>query len=184
MNIFENLDLNLLLFNIIVVAAVVYSIVIELSAILNYLARTSGKDGFFVTRIHRPSVRIYFILFLITTLIALFLQFFAEDAYSTLAALVALIVGFVFYSYIYQVCFINNVGIGGVSPRQEMEIQWNEIDAYEWKENVLHLTLKKKILSRRTFKFYDSHAMVEVNERLRRLTPVADIVQPGSLNQI
>lgn len=153
--------------NVVVVMVVVFHLYQELSSFVNFLSKTSGHDGFRVTRITRTSSRATFVFFLLTAGLILVLQMNDEVHPFLLVSLGALLVGFLVSGILYQICFINDAGFGSVSPRFEMEIQWNEIDEYAWKDNWLILRLKGKRFARRRIRFHDSEAILAVNDRLK-----------------
>ncbi|MBL7996206.1 hypothetical protein JNM05_12615 [bacterium] len=181
MNIFNDPNFIWTAFNLTVLLYVLYDIYEELSTIFTYFARTAQMDGFFVTFVNRLSSRVYFILMLISASL-LFVVNNAEmlDAVM-LVAPVALLIGFFVNTLICKMCFINDIGLGTVSPNYEMEIKWNEINGFSWEQNVLFLTLNRKWFTRKKIKFSDSSAIAVVNERLQSLTRHGSHVSSDSM---
>ncbi|KAB2880321.1 hypothetical protein F9K33_05810 [bacterium] len=182
MDMFNDPDFVWTGFNLAVLLYVLYDIYQELSTIFTYVARTGQKDGFFITFVNRLSSRVYFILMLISASL-LFVVNNAEMLEAVmLIAPVALLIGFFVNTLICKMCFINDIGLGTVSPNYEMEIQWNEIKAYTWKQNVLCLILNRKWFTRKKIKFSDSSAITVINDRLQNLTHQGTHVPSDSMD--
>ncbi len=156
--------------NVAVCLAVLYTMYWELTAVFTFAASTSDKDHFLMTRIQRTSVKFYFVFIGVTAAVILFVVFTDAVEKMILISLVALLFGFLVNAFVYQICFVNDAGLGSVSLKFEMEIPWNEIQSYDWQENVLRITLKRKFLKHRQLKFNDSSATIAVNDRLRKLS--------------
>jgi len=178
----ELVDWNAIGLNAAVLIIVLFAVYLEWTHVHAYLAKTSSKDNFFVTRVHRRSVTFFWGLFYVTLLLITGVILFSEDVTTVIVALMALLMGFFYSAMTERLCFVNAVGIGGLSGRSEMEIQWNEIDSYEWKNNVLRLTLKKKIFMHKRLKFLDSQMVVIVNERLKQYTHTDSVLESHSVS--
>lgn len=157
-------------FNLAVLLYVLYDIYQELSAIFIYVANASRRDSFFITFVNRLSSRVYFVLLAISAGLIFVVNDSESLAAVMLIAPVALLIGFFVNALINKMCFINDEGLGSVSSNYEMEIPWNEIQGYRWKENVLYLNLKRKRFARKKIKFSDSAAIIAINDRLRNVT--------------
>jgi hypothetical protein len=175
MDMLQSEDLWLIGINALVVLVVVFNTYLELGALLGFVVRTSGREGFLVTRVYRSSVRLHYVLFLLTGALLMTGFFLTSIEPSLLVAVSVLCVGFFVNAMVYQTCFVNNTGLGGVSSRYEMEIQWNEIASYEWSHNRLTLRLKGRRSPHR-FRFYDTSVMLAVNDRLKALDMTPTIV--------
>lgn len=170
MGLFDDPDFVMTALNLAILVYVVYDINDQLSAIFTYLAHHDRREELFITFVNRLSSRVYFIFLLISAGLIFVVKNSDSGDTAMLIAPVALVIGFFFHALIYKICFVNDAGLGSISVNDEMEIQWNEILTYSWKENVLHLTLKRKWITQKRIKFNDSSAIVAVNDRLRRLT--------------
>lgn len=167
MGLFEDPDFVWTGFNMAVLLYVLYDIYKELAAVFVYMARAGRREGLHITFVNRSSSTMYFILLLCSA--GLIFIIINSDSFSAvmLIAPVALLIGFFIHALILKLCFISEVGLGSVRPDLELEISWDEISGYKWKENVLLLTMNRKWFSRKKIKFSDSAAIVAINERLR-----------------
>ncbi len=152
-------------------AIVLFLLYHELYKLITYSVRTSGRSGFMMTRVNRFSVRLYFWLFVVAAALAVIVYLYIDEKTFLLIGLSGLMIGFFLHSLLFQVCFINEIGFGQVTGKNEMEFQWNEIQSYRWDRNVLYITLRKGLLTRYRLRFYDSEAMVYANELLHRQRP-------------
>ena len=157
--------------NLAILIYVLYDIYQHLSTIFTFVVRTGQKEGFFITFVNRFSSKMYFILLFISAALLFVIQNTESIEAVMLISSVALLIGFFINALVHKLCFINEVGLGCIMPNYEMEIQWNEIVRYAWKENVLHLTLKRKWFANKKIKFSDSLAMVAINDRLKSTIP-------------
>lgn len=141
----------------------------EIETIIRFMSKTTGRSGFLVTRIYRPAVRWYYGFFLITLFASLICYFFYSESHWVFVGFAALLIAFSLYGLLFQVCFVNPVGLGQVSRKLEMEFQWDEIMSYRWDDNVLHLIMKQKPYMKPRFRFYDTDVMIAVNEHLAQV---------------
>ncbi len=164
----EGMDAGLLFnfFIILIVMSVATGLYYEIDTVIRFVTATNSKSGFLVSRVRRPAVKWYYIFLILSLVAGLLCYFFYTENDWIFAGFVALIIGFSLYGLLYQLCFINPVGLGQVSRKMEMEIQWDEIESYQWEKNVLHLRLKNRNMLRPRFHFFDSGAIVAVNEYL------------------
>jgi hypothetical protein len=172
-HIFGDYDFTMMMLNAAVCLSVLYNIYLELTAVFTFAARTSDKSDFLVAQIQRPSALVYYAFLLMTAVIICVMIIVGNTEKIFFMSLVALLIGFLVNALVYQVCFVNDGGLGSVSPKLEMEIPWNAIQSYQWKENTLRLTLRRRFFRHIKLKFYDSAAIVAVNDRLNRFTDKA-----------
>lgn len=167
MGLFEDPDFIWTGFNLAVLLYVLYDIHQELANIFVYMARAGQRDGLHITFVNRWSSRIYFILLLSSAGLIFVVKNTDSLNAVMLIAPVALLIGFFIHALTNKICFINTIGLGSVMPNFDLEISWDEIREYQWKENALYLTLNRKWFTHKKIKFSDSSAIVIVNELLR-----------------
>lgn len=167
MGLFEDPDFIWTGFNLAVLLYVLYDIYQELANIFIYMGRAGQQEGLHITFVNRWASRIYFILLLCSAGLIFIIK--NSDSLSSvmLIAPVALLIGFFIHALTNKICFINTVGLGSVMSNFELEISWDEVRSYTWKENVLYLTLNRKWFTRKKIKFTDSTAIVTINELLK-----------------
>lgn len=169
----DNHDLLLTGINVLVVLVVVFHLQQEISALLVFLTKTAGDSRYRLARVHRGSSRVAFGLAVVTAALAWAMEAAFHIQPQLLVAFGALLVGFFVSGLLYQICFVNETGLGAVSSKFEMEIQWNEVMSYEWKDHTLLLRLKSGMFPRRKIRFRDSEIIPAVNERLK-MSAVSD----------
>lgn len=167
MGLFEDPDFIWTGFNLAVLLYVLYDIYQELANIFVYMARAGQREGLHITFVNRWSSRIYFILLLSSAGLIFVVKNTDSLNAVMLIAPVALLIGFFIHALTNKICFINTIGLGSVMPNFDLEISWDEIREYQWKENALYLTLNRKWFTHKKIKFSDSSAIVIVNELLR-----------------
>jgi hypothetical protein len=167
MGLFEDPDFIWTGFNLAVLLYVLYDIYQELANIFVYMARAGQREGLHITFVNRWASRVYFILLLSSAGLIFVIKNMDSLNAVMLIAPVALLIGFFIHALTNKICFINTVGMGLVMSNFDLEISWDEIREYQWKENVLCLTLNRKWFTRKKIKFSDSTAIVTINELLR-----------------
>lgn len=154
-------------FNMAILLYVVYDVYQELGAIFIYIARSAKHEGFILTFVNRLSSRVHFV-FLLASMVLIFAVRSSETLNPImLVAPVAMLIGFFIHVLTGKLCFISETGLGSVTSDFELEIPWQDIRTYAWKNNVLSLTLNRRWGARKRIRFSDSSAIVAVNERLK-----------------
>ncbi len=170
-------ELLIIFFVFLILMSVSTGLYYEIDAMIRFMTKTSGRSGFLVTRVQRPVVRWYYTCFIVTMVSAMVFYLFDSENAWVFVGFTALLVGFSLYSLLYQVCFVNSVGIGQVSRRMEMEFQWDEIESYRWEKNVLHLTMKNIRFFRPEIRFYDTDMVIAVNEHLAQVADIGGLMK-------
>ena len=145
--------------NFVALIIVISVIFFELSNLLSFLFLRSWEEKNYITRVQNKSSRIYYMLFYISVAFIGYVYFFASIDNLYFIALVALAVGFFVNIWLYQVCVINEEGIGGIRSNYTAEIGWESISGYTWNKDKLTLQYRNKVKRRRSLRFFDSRAV-------------------------
>lgn len=160
----------LLFVNLIIFVSVLYNLYIEITSAIHFAFYRPEDESALSVRAWRPRVTIQFLFFAISFLLAVFVSVFSDGlTRSIVASFICMSIGFFANGFLFQICFLNDEGLGSVNDNFSMEIRWENIRDYRWTGQRLEITLHSAgLLRRKIFRFRDQDTALAVDRRIKR----------------